>query len=391
MRSAGSDLIAELFPGYAAPEQYTATSWQGVWTDVYAAAAVMYRALTGAMPPEAISRNVNDNLVPVSVLNKSVPQNVSNAIASAMAYSPNKRTESVVKFIDNLTATLDINHFVPDMGSETRVFKPVPPRRESADDTRVYQPKPAAAAPLSPKATGAKAKPEDKKGSLKTPIEDEKSPEETKKELKKHSLKVLWITAAILSVIVIIIVGFVLFGKGSDKLPMESSSSNSLNSTDSVTNSAASPASTVERLVAPELAGMKLEEAQNQYRGQFNLVVEYEQTSDTPEGFIIKQSPGKGAILTMNNTITVTVAKAPETVEVPNIIGYPLHRAKDVLDNNGIPYEIIEIYDASEDPGTVKRMDKNPGDRIDPKREKLTVFIVQEREESSSSRFSLFD
>lgn len=395
VRSAGSDLIAELFPGYAAPEQYTATSWQGVWTDVYAAAAVMYRALTGAMPPEAISRNVNDNLVPVSVLNKSVPQNVSNAIASAMAYSPNKRTESVVKFIDNLTATLDINHFVPDMGSETRVFKPVPPLRQTADDTRIYQPKPAAPAPppsKAPKAASGGAKPEDKKGSPKTPIEDEKSPEETKKELKKHSLKVLWITAAILSVIVIIIVGFVLFGKGGSKLPMESSSSNSLNSGDSDTGSTVSPASTVERLVAPDLVGMKLDAAQTQYRGQFNLVVEYEQTADTPEGFITKQSPGKGAILTMNNTITVTVAQAPETVEVPNIIGYPQHRAKDVLDNNGIPYEIIEIYDASGEPGTVKRMDKNPGDRIDPKREKLTVFIVQEREESSSSsRFSLFD
>ena len=41
-RTDRSELEAELFSGYAAPEQYSLSSWQGRWTDVYALAAVLY-------------------------------------------------------------------------------------------------------------------------------------------------------------------------------------------------------------------------------------------------------------------------------------------------------------------------------------------------------------
>ena len=44
---------SELFAGYAAPEQYEKCSSHGEWTDVYAVCAVLYKALTGAMPDRA--------------------------------------------------------------------------------------------------------------------------------------------------------------------------------------------------------------------------------------------------------------------------------------------------------------------------------------------------
>ena len=35
LRTVNTELNSELFHGYSAPEQYSLSSWQGTWTDVY--------------------------------------------------------------------------------------------------------------------------------------------------------------------------------------------------------------------------------------------------------------------------------------------------------------------------------------------------------------------
>ena len=58
VRTVDAGLEYELFKGYAAPEQYSASSSsrQGSWTDVYGVSALLYRALTGCMPVDSVSR-----------------------------------------------------------------------------------------------------------------------------------------------------------------------------------------------------------------------------------------------------------------------------------------------------------------------------------------------
>jgi hypothetical protein len=51
---------AVLAPGYAPLEQYSGDGRIGPWSDLYALAAVLYRALTGEDPPQAASRTKND-------------------------------------------------------------------------------------------------------------------------------------------------------------------------------------------------------------------------------------------------------------------------------------------------------------------------------------------
>lgn len=55
-------------PGYAPIEQYSPRGNQGPWTDLYAIAAVMYRALTRQVPADATERVRHDLLTPVSEL-----------------------------------------------------------------------------------------------------------------------------------------------------------------------------------------------------------------------------------------------------------------------------------------------------------------------------------
>lgn len=49
-------LTAIVTHGYSPFEQYTKTGNQGAWTDIYALSAVMYRCVTGKIPPDALER-----------------------------------------------------------------------------------------------------------------------------------------------------------------------------------------------------------------------------------------------------------------------------------------------------------------------------------------------
>ncbi|NLZ46547.1 MAG: protein kinase, partial [Clostridiales bacterium] len=73
IRTFNTELNAELYSGYAAPEQYTSLDWQGTWTDVYSISAVLYRVLTGTVPPEAPGRNVKDTLIEPIRINPRIP------------------------------------------------------------------------------------------------------------------------------------------------------------------------------------------------------------------------------------------------------------------------------------------------------------------------------
>ena len=64
-----SQLVSALVfkSGYSAPEQYTSNADRyGAWTDIYAFAATLYRAVTGERPMEATSRQLADDLTPAS-------------------------------------------------------------------------------------------------------------------------------------------------------------------------------------------------------------------------------------------------------------------------------------------------------------------------------------
>jgi len=60
-----STMTAIFTPGYAAPEQF-ATGKQGPWTDIYGLAATLHHAVTGAAPPSAFDRLLDDTYQPLA-------------------------------------------------------------------------------------------------------------------------------------------------------------------------------------------------------------------------------------------------------------------------------------------------------------------------------------
>lgn len=87
-----------LKPGYAPPEQYRAEGELGPWTDIYALGAVMYRAVTGKMVIDALTRIQKDDLVPPIYLNGLISSELNHVIMKALALDPKKRFQTAEEF-----------------------------------------------------------------------------------------------------------------------------------------------------------------------------------------------------------------------------------------------------------------------------------------------------
>jgi non-specific serine/threonine protein kinase len=129
-------LTTVLKPGFAPIEQYSddGSMAQGAWTDIYAIGGLLYNAMTGKMPAQAISRMISDPMKPVSALARGdfSPQ-LCRVVMKCMAVLPHDRYQSV----DELRAALgwmttpgvsQVVHAQPpfDPQATVRMFTPKP-------------------------------------------------------------------------------------------------------------------------------------------------------------------------------------------------------------------------------------------------------------------------
>ena len=98
-----TSLTSIVTSGYAPFEQYHEDGKQGAWSDLYALAAVMYRAIHGKKPPEATRRLKDD---PCLKLAREYAGKYSTqflgAIDKALAVEPQKRPQSVAQWLEML-------------------------------------------------------------------------------------------------------------------------------------------------------------------------------------------------------------------------------------------------------------------------------------------------
>ena len=129
------------------------------------------------------------------------------------------------------------------------------------------------------------------------------------------------------------------------------------------TQTAPPPASETQ-LAAPNLDGMKVDEARDRFRDKGIVIIEDGERdgSGAEPGTIIQQRPAPGATLS-SKEIRVIVAKGVEAVAVPDVLGRELAEARAALVEAG--FEVPEpTKEASDKPkGTVIKQIPNPGAR----------------------------
>ena len=90
-----------LTPGYAPPEQYTAKSRKGSYTDIYAIGATMYFMLTGQPPLESASR-LTEQMTSPKELVPEIPEEANRTILKAMQLKAENRHQTIQDFMDDL-------------------------------------------------------------------------------------------------------------------------------------------------------------------------------------------------------------------------------------------------------------------------------------------------
>lgn len=99
-------------------------------------------------------------------------------------------------------------------------------------------------------------------------------------------------------------------------------------------------------ITMPDLRGLTLDEAMDQYGNfQYKQVEEPEFSLDYPEGTICIQDPEAGATTKEHKTVTVTISKGPEMLEIEDVTGKTPKNARRVLEEQG--YKVTEVYEIS--------------------------------------------
>ena len=300
VRFAKNGLTPELFDGYTPLEQYGYSLASGEWSDVYAFCAVIYRALVGGVPQDAISRSTNDKLIIPARYAEIIPVYVINALMNGLQVDPQERTKDIEALREELSAT------------PSNVVS-------SYSGMNVYH--------------------DDKKDAPVVVTYDEDSPWQV-------LLKTFLI---IIGVGLIGFAGWMVYDKvvnAPEEPPVED-----------VTDE-------VEMIEVPDFVNVPFELiAQNPVQNErFTIKSVSEYNTEIEKGYIVSQSIKAGTKVAMGTEITFVISKGPEYVTVPSVIDMTLEEAQTKLEEAGFVVKVIEkTNDGSQTANTVAEVSPEVG------------------------------
>lgn len=368
VRTADAGLEYELFKGYAAPEQYSASSSsrQGTWTDVYGICALLYRCLTGCMPVDSLERLKNDDLCEPAVLNPSVPAHVSKVIMDGMNLSGCDRIQTITELV-------------------TRLFEqPVVPVKPVAPVKPVVHEQPVHREPERPQH-------EQQQGYYASPPndryyrvrEDNNKKHTEEKETMVDRLKVPVIIGVLLLAILLIIVVLLMPVFMPESSNDESSYSRTTSSSDSSDENVISESDEKPDTEVPDLVDKFFSLSEEKYKEYFRFEAEYVYDNDHEADIILEQDIAPGTLRPQGSLIKLKVSKGAEGANIPQYSGLTVSQYENELKKAGISnYSMVESGSAWGTPDTITQLQVdgklvNPGEYFSNKEgKKLIVYYI---------------
>ena len=350
---AETELTPEFYEGFSAIEQYSLEGKKGKWTDVYSMCAVIFYALTGKRPPDAVSRSYEPRLNMPADVAQNIPTHVVTALAGGLQVNIETRTHSMEELKNQFT-------------------NPVPRRPE---------PKPVpTSAPASPSGYGDRFVDEpsyqEHDGRSAMPAASAQmnrsaardyEPEDDEQEISPYKYGIIsgLIGFVVLGVIALICLNFII-------IPMMNK--NKEDDEDEITSSyveSQGDNTDSEPMVlyrVPNLVNKKWSsvDGNEKYSNFYIRLKEEVYDENYEEGRIISQTVKAGSTVPQNTPIGVVVSKGSKMRTVPNIIGKTVSEASKELESAGLALgDQAEEYSDDVASGKIIRLNGiEPGKKI---------------------------
>ncbi|MGL5315977.1 MAG: Stk1 family PASTA domain-containing Ser/Thr kinase [Peptostreptococcaceae bacterium] len=135
-------------------------------------------------------------------------------------------------------------------------------------------------------------------------------------------------------------------------------------------------------LVAPELQNMSLDDAQKELeRLGLKSTVRDQYDPNVEKGYVISQAPVAGSEVKEGDTITILISKGAKKADVPNVVGFTLAEAENILKENklelgNVKYEYSDRYND----GVVLRQSPESGSSSIEEGQKIDVVVSKGKE-----------
>ena len=388
VRTVNAGLEYELFKGYAAPEQYSASSnsRQGTWTDVYGVSALLYRALTGCMPIDSVTRLKHDDLHEPYILDSRIPPHVSSVIMKGMSLSGRDRIQTITELVTKLFEQ-------PSDDEETATVAAI----QAAEAKREAAAKQAAANnmprlqrrnPNQPVRRSAPAQPQHRQ---EPPVRERRYREEEEYSYERAStvdkIKVPIIISVLLLAILLLIGVFVynIINEPQEEEDPRAKRRSSSSVSEVVDDDSEITSDSSGDIEMPSLIGRFYEQTSEKWAEYFTLEPEYEYTEDYAMDMIYEQSIEEGTMITQGAVIEVKVSKGKISAIIPDFKDVTVAQYKIRLEKAGIPEDNYEMVEAKTGNGVTDSITEIQldGEKVDPgtmfnnkSGKKLTIYYV---------------
>ena len=359
IRTSNTALSPEFYSGYAAPEQYSSLDWQGTWTDVYAISAVLYRILTGTVPLDALTRINNDTMPEPARVNPQVPPRVSKVLMRGLAVRGEERIQTITELV---TALFEQPEYVEHKKGQTQTI----PITRAAGESRTHR------------------------------AEPQRQPQKKKEEPKKPGNKV--VVAGFVGLVALLGVALVLLYQVMAQKDDSSSAAES--------KAAVITTTTAEKVAEPEESSSEEDSSESgygtgavmsnyvgyRYDGVseslspfFDITVDSFYSEEYDAGEITEQSIPAGTEYdpTRKHKLTLKVCQGSEYAYIPDYSGYSQESYLKELGERRIKYNVVETENSAAK-GTIVKLSKSPGDRVNVKNgEELVVYVSTGEKETS--------